>query len=151
MVRGVINHLHKRESPAVPENYRKITVAPAIGKIFDGILNNRLQFAMECLGTGDPLQNGLKPGASAIDNIFILNGIIDKCNANGRPLYTCVVDFRSAFDLINRSALEWIKAIQESSYLLYKAYIKTPHRVWNGVASSLKFLKTYKEFWKVEF
>ena len=102
---GVINPLHKRESPAVPENYRNITVTPAIGKIFDGILNNRLQFAKECLGTGDPLQNGFKPGASAIDNIFILNGIIDKCNANGRPLYTCFVEFRSAFDLINRSAL----------------------------------------------
>ena len=40
---------------AVPENYRKISVTPAIGKIFDGILNNRLQFAKECLGTGDPL------------------------------------------------------------------------------------------------
>ena len=101
----MINPLHKRESPAVPENYRKITVTPAIGKIFDGILNNRLQFAKACLGTGDPLQNGFKPGASVIDNIFILNGIIDKCNANGRPLYTCFVDFRSAFDLINRSAL----------------------------------------------
>ena len=32
---GVINPLHKRESPALPENYRKITVTPAIGKIFD--------------------------------------------------------------------------------------------------------------------
>ena len=102
---GVINPLHKRESPSVPENYRKITITPVIGKIFNGILNNRLQFAKECLGTGDPLQNGFKPGASAIDNIFILNGIIDKCNANGRPLYICFVDFRSAFDLINRSAL----------------------------------------------
>ena len=100
-----MNPLHKRQSPAVPENYRKITVSPAIGKIFDRILDNRLQFAMECLGTGDPLQHGIKPGAIAIDKILILNGIIDKCKANGRPLYTCFVNFRSAFDLINRSAL----------------------------------------------
>ena len=69
---SVINPLHKRESPAVPENYHKITVMPAIGKILDGILNNPLQFAKVCLGTGDLLQNGFKPGASAIDNIFIL-------------------------------------------------------------------------------
>ena len=102
---GLINPLHKQESPTLPDNYRKITITPAIGKIFDGILNNRLQFAKECLSLGDPLQNGFKPNASAIDNVFLLNGIIDKCKANGRPLYTCFVDFKSAFDLINRSAL----------------------------------------------
>ena len=53
----------------------------------------------------DPFQNGFKPNSCAIDNIFLLNGIIDKCKANGRPLYTCFIDFKSAFDLINRSAL----------------------------------------------
>ena len=46
---GLINPLHKRESPTLPDNYRKITITPAIGKLFDGILNNRLQFAKECL------------------------------------------------------------------------------------------------------
>ena len=102
---GLINPLHKRESPTLPDNYRKITITPAIGKLFDGILNNRLQFAKECLSMGDPFQNGFKPNSCAIDNIFLLNGIIDKCKANGRPLYTCFIDFKSAFDLINRSAL----------------------------------------------
>ena len=102
---GLINPLHKRESPTLPDNYRKVTITPAIGKLFDGILNNRLQFAKECLSLDDPFQNGFKPKASATDNIFILNGIIDKCKAKGRPLYTCFVDFKSAFDLINRSAL----------------------------------------------
>ena len=102
---GLINPLHKRESPTLPDNYRKITITPAIGKLFDGILNNRLQFAKECLPMSDPFQNGFKPNSCAIDNIFLLNGIIDKCKANGRPLYTCFIDFKSAFDLINRSAL----------------------------------------------
>ena len=69
------------------------------------ILNNRLQFAKECLFMSDPFQNGFKPNSCAIDNIFLLNGIIDKCKANGLPLYTCFIDFKSAFDLINRSSL----------------------------------------------
>ena len=99
---GLINPLHKRESPILPDNYRKITITPAIGKLFDGILNNRLQFVKECLFMSDPFQNGFKPNSCAIDNIFLLNGIIDKCKANGRPLYTCFIDFNSAFDLINR-------------------------------------------------
>ena len=82
-----------------------ITIAPVIGKIFDGILNNRRQFAKECLSLGDPLQNGFKPNASAIDNVFLLNGIADKYKANDCPLFTCFVIFKSVFDLINRSAL----------------------------------------------
>ena len=102
---GLMNPLHKRDSPFLPDNCRKITITPAIGKIFDSILNKRLQFSKECLGTGDPFQNGFKPNSSAIDNIFILNGIIDKCKAVGRPLYACFVNFKSAFDLINRSEL----------------------------------------------
>ena len=58
---GLINPLHKPDSPTLPDNYRKITITPAIGKLFDGILNNRLQFATECLSMGDPFQNGFKP------------------------------------------------------------------------------------------
>ena len=87
---GLINCFHKRDSPTLPDNNRKITITPTIGKLFDGILNNRLQFENK---------------KCAIDNIFLLNGIIDKCKGNGRPLYTCFIDFKSAFDLINRSAL----------------------------------------------
>ena len=34
-----------------------------------------------------------------------MNGIIDKCKAVGRPLYACFVNFKSAFDLVNRSEL----------------------------------------------
>ena len=124
---GLINPLHKKDSPFLPDNYRKITITPAIGKIFDGILNNRLQFAKECLGTGDPFQNGFKPNASAIDNIFILNGIIDKCKAIGRPLYACFVDFKSAFDLINRSALLY-KLMNQGCNGKFLAVIKSMFR-----------------------
>ena len=134
---GLINPLHKQESPTLPDNYRKITITPAIGKIFDGILNNRLQFAKECLSLGDPLQNGFKPNASAIDNVFLLNGIIDKCKANGRPLYTCFVDFKSAFDLINRSALLF-KLINQGCVGKFLSVIQsmflnaTSHVKWGG-------------------
>ena len=97
--------VHKRESPTLSDNYRTIAITPTIGKLFDGILNNRLQFAKGCLSLDDPFQKGFKPKSIATDNIFILNGITGKCKAKGRPLYTCFVDFKSAFDLINRSVL----------------------------------------------
>ena len=56
---GLINPLHKRDSPTLPDNYHKITTTPAIGKLSDGILNNHLQFAKECLSMGDQFQNEL--------------------------------------------------------------------------------------------
>ena len=57
---GLINPLHKRDSQTLPGNYRKITITPAIGKLFDSILNdlNRLQFAKEGRRIGNTFQNG---------------------------------------------------------------------------------------------
>lgn len=54
---------------------------------------------------GDPMQSGFKSGTQSTDNLFILNGIIEKYHALKRPLYTCFVDFKSAFDFVNRHAL----------------------------------------------
>ena len=42
---GIINPIHKEDDKMNPENYRKITVTPAIGKIFETILNNRSVYA----------------------------------------------------------------------------------------------------------
>ena len=47
----------------------------------------------------DPFQNGFKAKTNTVDNILMLNGIIQKCKLNGRPLYACFVDF-----VVNRSA-----------------------------------------------
>ena len=102
---GITNPLYKRENPNLPENYRKISITPALGKIFDSILNNHLQYAKGYLLMDDPFQNGFKTKTSAVDNIFMLNGIIQKRKLNGRPLYACFVDSKSAFDFVNRSAL----------------------------------------------
>ena len=88
-----------------PNNYRKISCVPALGKIFETIINNRAKYAKRVLNLDDPLQNGFKEGARATDNAFILNSLIDISAERKRPLYVCYVDFKSAFDYVNRSAL----------------------------------------------
>ena len=102
---GIINPIFKAGNMSIPENYRKITLLSSLGKLFDSILNNRLCFCKDVLQKGDPLQNGFKCGIQTTDNLFILNGIIEKYEAMKRPIYTCFVDFKSAFDFINRHAL----------------------------------------------
>ena len=102
---GVIDPIHKKDDILIPENYRKITIIPALGKIFETVLNNRAVYAKNILGMEDPFQNGLKHGARATDNAFLLNGLIDIRSARKRPLYVCYIDFKSAFDKVTRTAL----------------------------------------------
>ena len=102
---GLINPIHKKKSKADPGNYRKVTVLPALGKLFDTILNSRLTTMKDLLETNDPLQFGFKKKHGSIDNAFILDSIIDISKARGRPTYVCYIDLKSAFDMIIRAAL----------------------------------------------
>ena len=102
---GLINPIHKKKSKSDPGNYRKVTVLPALGKLFDTIINSRLTSMKEFLETNDPLQFGFKKKHGSIDNAFILDSIIDICLKRGRPTYVCYIDLKSAFDMIIRSAL----------------------------------------------
>ena len=102
---GIINPVYKAGKTSEPENYRKITLLTSLGKLFDLVLNNRLCFIKEALKLENPFQNGFKMGSQSTDNLFILNSILEKYEANKRPLYICYLDFKSAFDYINRHAL----------------------------------------------
>ena len=75
---GIIHPVYKKGDHGVPDNYRKITVMPCIGKIFESILNNRLSFKNEVCNDNDPYQAGFKSNSRTTDNIFILCAIIDQ-------------------------------------------------------------------------
>ena len=40
---GYITTIFKEENPKLPQNYRGITICNSIGKVFNSILNNRLE------------------------------------------------------------------------------------------------------------
>ena len=50
-------------------------------------------------------QAGFMPERSTIDQIFALRQIIEKCNEHNRTLYIAFVDFKAAFDSIDRISL----------------------------------------------
>ena len=43
---GIIHPVHKKAAHNVPDSYRKVTVMPCIGKLFESVLNNRLSKMM---------------------------------------------------------------------------------------------------------
>ena len=117
---GLINPIFKQKDKSSPENYRKITLLTSLSKTFENILNNRLSYCKETIIPDDPLQNGFKKDAPVTDNVFILNGIIEKQKVTKKPLYVCFVDFKSAFDLVNRQALYYKLQKQDIKGKFYK-------------------------------
>ena len=75
---------------------------PAIGKVFESILNSRLTYRNMVLDLDDKLQFGFKENARSTDNMFILNSMIQRQKIKNKPLYVCFVDFTKAFNYINR-------------------------------------------------
>ena len=102
---GIIHPVHKKASINDTDNYRKITVMPALGKVLESILNSRLVFRNLSLEMDDPCQFGFKANARTSDNLFILQSLVNRQKFKNKPLYVCFVDFTKAFDYVNRLAL----------------------------------------------
>ena len=108
---GIKSAIFKKGDKLKASNYRGVTVPKIFEKIFEIAVHNRLQFFNEAYDKVDETNSGFLKGRRTTDNIFILNGLIQKQLLLGKRLYVCFVDFASAFDKINRHIL-FFKLIQ---------------------------------------
>ncbi len=144
---GIISPVPKTVAPKQVDKFRKVTVLPAISKIFDIIINTRLEFVENAFKQYDIFNGGFKKGSMCSDNLFILNAIIEKYKCLNKPLFICFVDFKRAFDCVNRMLMftKLIKKTGECSRILrimISMYKKTTCSVkWQGMLSE-KFLDT---------
>lgn len=98
---GYISPIFKTGDSRQPENYRGIAINSNVGKLFNMVLNARLDKYLEENNIIDDSQIGFKKHARTSDHMFILKSLIDKyTNKPGGRLYTCFVDFRKAFDTV---------------------------------------------------
>ena len=89
----------------------------------------------------DKFNGGYMEDTRTTDNLFILNGLIQRQLNLGKSLFVCFVDFSKAFDLVNRSILfykllklGWGGRVIDT---LRNLYSKTKFRVKrNGMLSS---------------
>ena len=89
----------------IVDNYRGITILPIFEKVFENIVNRRLTFANEAFCKIDRNNGGFLAGYRTSDNLFILDGLVQRQLILNKQLYLCFVDFSKAFDLINRNVL----------------------------------------------
>ena len=75
------------------------------GEYAVAIVYKRLTFVNEAFDEIDKYNNGFLGGNRTSDNLFILNGLVERQLSLGKELYVCYIDFSKAFDKINRSIL----------------------------------------------
>ena len=70
------------------------------------ILNKRLEVWAESQGKLVEEQGGFRKGRSTVDHIFVMISMVEKALAKSKgKLYVAFVDFRKAYDSVNRNIL----------------------------------------------
>ena len=84
-------------------NYRGISLLSVIGNVLPKVILMRLQKLAERVYPES--QCGFRAGRSAIDMVFSLRQLQEKCWEQQMPLYIAFHDLTKAFDLVNRDGL----------------------------------------------
>ena len=108
--KGIINPIQKPscDDSRDPSNYRGITITSSVYKLYCNILNERLSQWVENNNKLTDSQNGFRKTRSTIDQLSTLTNIIETRKLQKKQTFVCFVDFRKAYDTINRNIL-WQK------------------------------------------
>ncbi|XP_060589316.1 uncharacterized protein LOC132744577 [Ruditapes philippinarum] len=88
-----------------PLSYRGISLTCSMYKLYCNILNDRLSSWSEANNIIVDEQNGFRRKRSTTDHISSLVNLIDTRKKMKKSTFTAFIDFRKAYDLINRSKL----------------------------------------------
>lgn len=130
-----IHPLYKKGPPEEAENYRGITIVNAVYKLYALIICSLLATYVETENLLPDTQNGFRKGRSTIDSIYIVNHLLQASIADGKHLYAAFIDYKAAFDLINRAKL--FKKLEKLGIPVYlvnaikEIYRSTPYTI-NG-------------------
>jgi hypothetical protein len=104
------------------KNQRGIALECTLAKLLNSILRNRLVPPI------DPrllaVQSGFRPGRSTVEQIATVRSIIETCKTRHRSVSLVFVDFRKAFDSIDRSAISSILIMYGVPQLLVTAVME---------------------------
>ena len=130
--KGIIITVGKKGDTSHCSNNRGITLRSTASKVYQIIILHRLQEGLESLLREN--QCGFRKGRSCIDQIYSLRTIIHNCIEYNIPLYMNFVDFKAAFDSINRDFI-W-RAF--THYGLPGKYLRIIQAFFANTASAVK-------------
>ena len=102
---SVFFFLHKKGALTNPANYRSIAIEDSLLKLYMTLLTQRLTLFAESQNLLPEFQFGFRKKRSTTATAMILKHAIKQQMELRNKTYTCFVDFKKAFDLIDRSIL----------------------------------------------
>ena len=100
---SIILPIPKRGDRTQCANYRGISLIDVTAKVFAILLLGR--FSAERHQRTRDNQGGFRPGRGCIDQIFTLRRVLEHRHKNQQETSACFIDFKTAFDSIDREAL----------------------------------------------
>ncbi len=91
--------------PRDPLSYRGISLASSMYKLYTCIINTRLSIWAESNNKLVDEQNGFRKKRSTIDHVSSLTQIVDTRKKSKLSTFCAFIDFRKAYDCINRNKL----------------------------------------------
>ena len=139
--------IYKKGDSDDPNNYRGLAIGSCIAKLYSSILLGRLEkFAIKNKII-PPQQIGFRRGFRTADHVYLLKTLIEKIFHKNGKLYAAFIDFKKAYDTVNRAKLlNKLKEIGVSGIFLrnIKALyskteyqIKLKNRVLEAISSNL--------------
>jgi hypothetical protein len=144
---GVICPIFKKGEKNTAENYRGITLQNTGYKLYASVLSERMKGEIEEKGVLPDRQAGFRKGRGTMDNEYILDHLTrNELWKKGGRMYALFVDFRVAFDKVDRVKMfECMRERGISEWLVRKVekiYARTRNKVKVGEKGGEWFEKT---------
>jgi hypothetical protein len=142
--KATITPLHKKGDKENPDNYRGISLLSILSKVFTGIINKRLNEWTEANEILNDVQAGFRKGRSTVDHIFTLNALIEKQFSKNMKFYVAFIDFKKAYDTVDRPILYAIlfkAGIQGKMLKLIKSMYQTVQACVRGSYGTTEYFK----------
>ena len=126
--------IYKKGDVEDPDNYRGLAIGSAFAKLFSLILLKRLLKYIDENNLITKKQIGFMKGSRTSDHIFLLQTIIEKVvKKNKSKLYAAFIDFKKAYDTVDRSRLfERLKSVGINGFFfrnITSMYEKTKYSI----------------------
>ena len=100
---GVIMPVHKKGDKTRCENYRGITMLPVCYKVLTILIKEKLEPYIERKTSES--QCGFRKGRATSDHLFTIRQIMEKCREVNKDIWQLFIDFKQAYDSIQRPVL----------------------------------------------
>ena len=123
-----------RSTGLIPEQWLTSIIQPIYKNKGEKNVNSRLSKFLEDSGVLGEEQAGFRKGYSTLDHVFTFKCLLDLYTSKKKRLYCCFVDYRKAFDTIDRTNL-WRKLLAND---INGRIFKVIHNLYKGAKACVR-------------